>query len=154
MKEQDIQLKFQSFMQTYASLEIDSSWDKVSLKFRNFWKDKIMNNPEAELSEVEMDEIIRILDRNAKGHIKEDLSVAKVMIPQGVWYRLFRELKSNEILRTKLNKILCEQEDNLLISEIDDLYSFNELVRNSLTEKVEMQLIHYYLLSIQRNIFL
>jgi len=39
--------------------------------------------------------IIRILDRNGKGNTKNSEAVAKAMIPQGAWRRMFNEFHSN-----------------------------------------------------------
>ena len=46
--------------------------------------------------------IIRILDRNGKGNTKNSEAVAKAMIPQGAWRRMFNEFHSNRELASRL----------------------------------------------------
>jgi hypothetical protein len=44
------------------------AWDDYSRRFQAFWKEKILNPQVKELNDAEIDDIIRILDRNAKGN--------------------------------------------------------------------------------------
>ena len=76
-----------------------------------------------ELSEEEMQPVIRILDSRGKGI--RGSGVEPVCMPMGItqfrWYRLFREIKSDSLLKellTKLFKSNSNTEQTGLINEI------------------------------------
>ncbi len=94
-----------------------------------------MQKTSPELNDEEIDDIVRILDKNAKGNTKVDIAVARAMIPQGAWRRLFRELRQNNDLKEVINNILNEKDQDRLIEEIDRLYRINESKNNYLTGK-------------------
>jgi len=50
------------------------------------------------INESEIDQIIKIFDRHAKVNTKKDEAAANVMISQGVWRRMFKEIKENKNL--------------------------------------------------------
>jgi hypothetical protein len=89
MNPQEISKLFDAFIERYNREEKDAIWQSQSQRFRDFWNQRIMAGGKEELSEAETDEIIRILDRNGKGNTAMSEAVARVMIPQGAWRRMF-----------------------------------------------------------------
>jgi hypothetical protein len=73
----DFTKPFAAFLENYDADKKNAIWTAQSQKFRAFWTDRIMNGPEAELDDPEIDEIVRILDRHGKGNTKESEAVAK-----------------------------------------------------------------------------
>ncbi len=123
---------FNEFLKNYDAESKDSLWLEQSLQFRNFWQDKILPHSKEDLNDTETDEIIKILDRNGRGNTKESEAVAKAMIAQGAWRRMFNELKNKQPLHECLDKIFKSSgtEREKLINE---LYKLNEGNRNNLT---------------------
>ena len=104
-----------------------------SQKFRNFWTDRIMNRPDGELDDPEIDEIVRILDRNGKGNTKDSEAVARAMIAQGAWRRMFNEIKAKKPLAKALNDVLRETDADKRAAAIAKVYELNHGRRNNLT---------------------
>ena len=101
----ELHLKFKRFLEERDYNKFDSIWEKQSARFREFWKEKIMDDGASDLTDSEIDEIVLILDKNAKGSNKDTVAVAKIMIPQGVWRRLFKEIQSKKKVERTI--ILC-----------------------------------------------
>ncbi len=78
---------------------------------------------------------MRILDRHGKGNTKPSEAVARAMIPQGVWRRMFNQIKKNSKLAGILNEIFLEQDRAKRAASIDQLYKVNEKNKNNLTGK-------------------
>lgn len=135
MNSEDLKKIFDDFRKTYNEEDKIAIWKGHNQTFRDFWNNKILNPQLEELNESEVDQIIRILDRNAKGNTRRDEAVAKAMIPQGVWRRMFREIKVDKRLQGLLNDIFNAPYDNKQAQLIDELYKFNEGRKNSLTGK-------------------
>jgi hypothetical protein len=57
------------FLAEYDEEKKDKIWNEHSNLFRNFWQQRIMNGTE-ELQDSEIDQVVRILDRNGKGNTK------------------------------------------------------------------------------------
>jgi hypothetical protein len=125
--------KYKSYLKEIDVEEVESVWEGKSIVFRDFWKNKILNNKRPSLTDAETDEIVLILDKNAKGSTKDTIAVARVMIPQGVWRRLFKEIQSDKDLHELLYGILTTDDDNNQIDLINKLYEFNKGRKNSLT---------------------
>ena len=92
----ELYLKFKNFLNEIEAEKIELTWERQSSIFQNFWKDKILNEDYPPIADSEIDEIVLILDKNAKGSTKETIAVAKAMIPQGVWRRLFKEIQNKK----------------------------------------------------------
>ena len=73
------------------------------------------------------------MDRNGKGNTGDVEAVAKAMIPQGAWRRLFNEIKRDKDLRKVINDIFNSTNDQAEL--IDRLYQLNEGRKNNLTGK-------------------
>lgn len=114
--------------------KFDSIWKKQSSFFRDFWKTKIMDKYPP-LTDAEIDEVVLIFDKNAKGSTKDTIAIARIMISQGVWRRLFKEIQKNKTLKDSINSILTEEDENKQIDHINELYKLNEGQKNSLTGK-------------------
>src|SRR5215813_13397697 len=106
MNPQEITKLFQTFTERYKTEEKVAIWRSQSQRFRDFWNQRIMSGRKDELSDAELDEIIRILDRNGKGNNATSEAVSRVMIPQGAWRRMFNHIKSEPPLAKALNDVL------------------------------------------------
>jgi Cdc6-like AAA superfamily ATPase len=135
MKLEKIRNLFEEFIKNYDEKTKTDIWQRNSKAFWDFWKSRILNESVTELREQEIDQIIRILDIHAKGRTKDDEAVARTMIRQNLWHRMFKEIKDNNKLHDLLNKIFLENEDNQRAILIDELYRINEGKKNGLTGK-------------------
>ena len=133
MKKEDVVRLFNDFKASYDEETADIIWSEHNKAFNDYWKDKILDDSVRELNEAELDQVIRILDRNAKGNRKGDEAVARAMVSQGTWRRMFREIKGNNKLRSLINGIFCEKDELKRMALIDDLYKLNEGRKNGLT---------------------
>ena len=122
MEKQDIGTIFSSFMNNYPEEQKNKIWEDQSLKFRNFWDDRIMNSSSPELSDDDIDEIIRILDSHGKGNTRTSEAIAGVMIPQGAFRRMFKQIRSRRDIAACLDKIFKAKTAEERISNIDLLY--------------------------------
>lgn len=134
MEKEEILEHFSNFIEGRNIEETESIWSEKSKRFCSFWHNKILNEKETSLNEAEVDQIIRILDKKAKGSTKSDQAVAVVMIPQGVWRRMFNEIKQSKNLRNLLTQIF-ESAGEDIVPLIDKLYDINKGAKNSLTGK-------------------
>jgi hypothetical protein len=125
MQKEEILNYFNDFVSNYDQETRDLIWEKQSQIFKNFWKNRILNKKVKELSDIEIDEIIRILDRQGRGNTAEDEAVARVMIAQGAWRRMFNGFKEDSRLAGHLSLILIEKDDSEKINEINRLYKYN-----------------------------
>ena len=89
MESNEVLKRFKDFQAQYPEEEKDAIWKSHSARFRDFWTQRIVDQKSLVASEVEVDQVVRILDRNGKGNKKTDEAVARAMTPQGVWRRLF-----------------------------------------------------------------
>ena len=135
MKEEEIKTLYNEFLSNYNAEEIDSVWKKQSSRFREFWNEKIINSNCKNLSDGEIDEVVRFLDRNAKGNTKGSQSTAKAMIPQGAWRRMFNEINIDPSLSKVMTEIFLEVTPDKKSVLIDQLYKLNEGHKNNLTGK-------------------
>ncbi|MBI4669270.1 MAG: hypothetical protein HY747_08800 [Elusimicrobia bacterium] len=135
METTEILRRFKEFLVNYPEDECDAIWQKQSNFFREFWAKRIMDTKSPDPNEAEIDQIVKILDRNAKGNTRRDEAVARVMVPQGVWRRMFRELRHERTLSGLLNDTLLSTDEQEKVRLIDDLHKKNEGKKNSLTGK-------------------
>lgn len=131
----EISSLFTDFLRNYDVEAKDALWQRQSKKFRDFWSLKVMGSSSDELPDSDIDEIVRILDRNGKGNTKSSEAVARVMIPQGAWRRMFNEIKHSSTLSRLLDSLLREPEGAKRAGYIDQLYKINEKNKNNLTGK-------------------
>jgi hypothetical protein len=123
---------FDQFSSQYDSVHKAEVWKNQSEIFKRFWNDKILN-PTSELTVEDTDRIIRLLDIKARGHQKTDEAVALTFIRQGVWERLFDQLRNKKDIQQTLNQIFAETDDDRLIELLDRLKQENQNNGNGLT---------------------
>lgn len=133
MEQVEILDNWKKFSEEYNFNLKEKIWEEKQNEFSAFWNMRIMDEASPELKEEEIDKIIQILDRNGKGNTKEHEAVAKAMIAQGAWRRMFLEIRENKKLKDTLNKIFTSEGDRIIESEIDNLYKINEGKKNFLT---------------------
>ena len=85
------------------------------------------------LSDDDCDAIIRILDTNGKGNTKGCEAVARAMVAQGAWRRIFNGFRTDKALAEQVDLILKEQHPEKRAVLIDELYERNKQKRNNLT---------------------
>lgn len=133
MQTEELKKLFEEFSRTYDQRKSQAIWEKQSGQFREFWKKRILEG-KGDLTEEEMQPIIRLLDSRAKG-IK-DSGVEPACLPGGItqkrWYRLFRELKSDDKLKKLMDKLFNTKSDDEEMKIIDEIY---ECYNNALTHK-------------------
>jgi len=129
----DISPLIRQFLATYDKEEKDQIWKEQSKRVHDFLNNRVMSNSLGDIPDSECDEIIRILDRNGKGNIKDSEAVAKAMVPQGAWRRMFNEFHTNKELGSLIINVLNEEDSEQKIKLIDTLYEVNEGQRNNLT---------------------
>jgi len=133
MQTEEIKKLFEEFTRTYDQKKSQTIWEKQSKQFREFWQKRIMVN-QGDLTEEEMQPIIRILDSHGKGI--RGSGVEPVCMPLGItqnrWYRIFREIKNDVKLKSLMNKLFNTKSDQEQIKIIKEIY---ECYHNALTHK-------------------
>lgn len=133
------EMNFSSFLPEfdgiYDSAHKQKAWSEQSTKFREFWSNRVMGADSDPISDEDCDKVIKILDRNGKGNNKDTEAIARAMVSQGAWRRLFNELHKNRKLGGVVNRILTEQDPNLKAQYIDELYGMEEAQKIYLTGK-------------------
>ena len=133
------EMNFTSFLpefnEIYDSDKKEKAWTELSAQFREFWANRVMGSDADPISDEDCDKVIKILDRNGKGNNKETEAIARAMVSQGAWRRLFNELHKNRKLGGAVNKILIEQDPKLKAQYIDELYGMEEAQKIYLTGK-------------------
>jgi len=133
METEGMEKLFEDFVKTYNQEKSQGIWERQSRQFRKFWQDKILSE-KGDLSEEEMQPVIRILDSRAKG-IKGS-GIEPACLPGGItqnrWYRLFRDLKNDDKLKSLMDKLFNAESDGEEIKIINEIY---ESYNNTLTHK-------------------
>jgi Holliday junction resolvase-like predicted endonuclease len=132
MESSVIKSLFDQFSSQYDWAHKAEVWKNQSETFKRFWNDKILN-PTSELTVEDTDRIIRLLDIKARGHQKTDEAVALTFIRQGLWERLFDQLRNKKNIQQTLNQIFAETDDARLIELLDRLKQENQNNGNGLT---------------------
>lgn len=127
-------ITFELFREFSENCSEKNVWPEYQSIFHDFWKNKILNE-NTTLDDADIDPIIRMLDKNGKGNTKGSIVVAKASIRMGMWYRAFRSLKKNRVLKEKFNQILNSEDDGQLISLLDEFENINKDNNNGLTGK-------------------
>lgn len=133
------EVNFSSFLPEfdgfYDAPKKEKIWADLSNQFREFWSSRVMGADSSPISDEDCDKIIKILDRNGKGNNKDTEAIARAMVSQGAWRRLFNELHRNKKLGNAVNKILVEQNPKVKAQYIDELYAMEEAQKIYLTGK-------------------
>lgn len=131
MNKTELATRFSEFLSRYDEENKNNIWRQQSQKFKTFWETRILLG--AALEDYEVDEIVRILDRHGRGCTKNNETVANVMISQGMFQRMFRDIKKSEHLKKHLDTIFKTTSDEERIKAIDGLYKANVGGKNCLT---------------------
>lgn len=123
------------FQGIYNSEKKQNDWANLSKQFRDFWQFRIMASDSETISDDDCDKIIKILDRNGKGNTKDTEAIARAMVSQGAWRRLFNELHKNKKLGNAVNNILVEKDLKVKANFIDELYDLDDAQKIYLTGK-------------------
>lgn len=126
MEKQQLQQLFKAFLSKYDAESKDSIWAKQGQQFKDFWNKRIVSDDRSEPEDAEIDQIVRILDRNAKGNTRESEAVARTMITQGAWRRMFRGIKRKNEFSKVLDEIFLERDIEAKSGLINKLYKLNE----------------------------
>ena len=133
------EVNFSSFLTEfdglYDSAKKQKVWADLSAEFREFWSGRVMGADANLISDEDCDKIIKIIDSNGKGNNKDTESIARAMVSQGSWRRLFNELHKNRKLGGVVNKILTEKDPKIKAQHIVELYGMEEAQRIYLTGK-------------------
>lgn len=122
------------FLAGYDQGRVDEIWRVQSSKFRDFWSKRVMGPAGGLISDDVCDQFIAILDRNGKGNRKGCEAVARVMVPQGAWRKLFNEFHSgNRELGEAVDKIFSAPEPSARAAAVDAVYKLNADLKNNLT---------------------
>lgn len=125
--------KYAEFLETYNLEAKDEAWKQKSAEFRLFWEDTILPDTKESIDDSAIDAIVRILDRYGRGNTKDSLSVAKAMIPQGAWRRLFNDLHQTKELKTAINDLFKANRSEEVSALIDKIFKINSKFKNNLT---------------------
>ena len=133
------EINFPAFLPEFEAIyDVDKKkavWSDQSAQFREFWASRVMGNDSNPISDEDCDKVIKILDRNGKGNNKDTEAIARAMVSQGAWRRLFNELHTNRKLGSVVNEILTEQDPLAKAKYIDELYGMEEAQKIYLTGK-------------------
>ena len=123
------------YLESYNAPAKDAIWQQHSATFRRFWSEQVLAQEKGAIPDDACDVIIRILDRHGKGNTRDSEAVARVMVPQGVWRRIFNSIHSDRDLARLIDSIFTAEEPGRRATLIDELYRTNEGKKNSLTGK-------------------
>lgn len=143
---------FNLFFDQYDSTLKERYWQGKRDIFYDFWVRKIKNK-EYKLLVEDTNEIVRIIDVNARGQKGEREAIAKTNIYQNHWEKAFKDLKNNLELQLAFDKILYANSDDNLAEMIDDLLLINKNNRNGINGP-EMIMINCFLFLKDYNRFL
>lgn len=122
-------IKFSTFVtefeRGYDSAAKETVWTTLSNQFRDFWTDRVMAAGTEPISDEDCDKVIKILDRSGKGNTKDSEAIARAMVSQGAWRRLFNELHINKQLGAAVDRVLREVDESLRAKYIDEVYSMD-----------------------------
>ncbi|MDO9580938.1 MAG: hypothetical protein Q7J06_10310, partial [Bacteroidales bacterium] len=139
MTKEEITKLFNDFRAEFNFEKKENIWRKQSEEFRQFWCGKVLNGNYPELSEADMDYVIRFFDCKAKGakEFRENGGehAARAGIYQGMWYRALKGLKNKQDIREILNHIFDAKDDGLKIDLVNKLEKVNQKNKNGLTGK-------------------
>ena len=94
------------FLSIYDAKAKDEIWKNLSAIVREFWNSRVMSSDSAPISDEDCDRVIMILDRSGKGNTPSSEAIARVMIAQGAWRRMFNLFHTDKELGFAVNSIL------------------------------------------------
>jgi len=130
---------FNNFCAEYDFEKHEQVWKNQSKEFRQFWHRKILDDNYPELSEADMDCVIKFFDRTFKGskEFRENGGecVASANIRRRMWYKALQGLKNTQDIREIVHQIFMTENDNLKINLVNKLEKVNQKNKNCLTGK-------------------
>jgi HNH endonuclease len=123
------------FRESYDAPAKDAIWQQHSAKFRRFWFDKVLAKGTGAIRDDACDEVIRFLDHTGKGKTKGDEAVAKTMVTQGQWRKLFNILHADDHLASLVDSSLKEVDLERKADFLDKLDAANNGKKNRLTDE-------------------
>lgn len=133
MEKNEVVKLFNKYKENYDVDHYRQIWAEQSLIFQNFWNGKIFGEEDA-IPETDYDPIIKLIDVKARGFNRAtDEAIARVTLPQGTWYRIFNDLKSQKEIRTILDKIFKTGEESSRIDLVNQLDQANKKNKNGLS---------------------
>ncbi|MBN1182282.1 MAG: hypothetical protein JXB49_08350 [Bacteroidales bacterium] len=126
MNNQDLKELFNSFLINYQEGVKNKIWEEQSLRFRKFWNERIIKASDMELTDDELDAVIKILDSHGKGNTKDTEAIASLLIPQVKSRTIFRELRKDKTLSACIDIILKTNSSEERRIKIDELYELNQ----------------------------
>lgn len=129
----DLKNKFDSYLKSANTRELETIWSKRSKEFIDLWNTMIMDDTHPPITDAEIDEMVLILDKKAKGSTKETYAVANTWIWQGTWRRLFKDIQKIKELKLLLNQIFTSKNTENELILIDKLFKANQERKNGLT---------------------
>lgn len=121
------------FLSIYDAKAKDEIWKNLSAIVREFWNSRVMSPDSAPISDEDCDRVIMILDRSGKGNTPSSEAIARVMIAQGAWRRMFNLFHTDKELGFAVNSILVAASADERIKAIDHLYEINKGRKNYVT---------------------
>ena len=137
----DISALVRRFLSGYDESAKDEVWRGLSQRFRTFWRERVLADDSRPISDADCDEVIRILDRNGKGNTKDSEAVAKAMVPQGAWRRMFNEFHTNKSLATPVSYTHLDVYKRQIREDVFGQFS-NEIKVAALDKHWGLSLIH------------
>lgn len=107
-------------------------WKNHRKIFQDIWNDKILSGT---AERIDFDDLVFIIDSNARNSTKNDEAVAKTYLRYSIWYKFFNDLNDKPELREKIDSILKTDREEEIVKSIDKLYEYNKNNKNGLTTK-------------------
>ena len=102
-------------------------WSRQSEFFRDFWNKKILDS-NYEITNNDIEEIVRILDTNARGNSRA-IAVASLYLRQNMQEDLLRNIKNDHEKIRILNKFFLANDYTEKIKAIDELFIYERNTR-------------------------
>jgi hypothetical protein len=132
MKEEKIKNLFEQFVNTYDQERSRVTWQNQGRIFREFWREKIIDDQSQMDIPEDLIPIVQILDVRGEGRKKNEErfeGVAYTNVFKNTWYTIFSELKKDEEKKYLLNEIFNTYDKDGIASFIDKLYESNQANR-------------------------
>ncbi len=121
-----------TFFEQYNLNEKIVTWTSHCKTFREIWEKKFSKG---KANKQYFDDLVFIIDCNARGSTKQDEAVARTYIRYPIWYKLFDDLNTKKELCNSINDLFNINEQMERIEKINEIYKMNENNKNGLTTK-------------------
>jgi len=124
--------ELQVFYEEYDFNSKIHTWKENSNTFTEIWKNKFIIG---KANKQDFDELVFIIDSNARGSTKADEAVARTYIRYPIWYKMFSDLNEKKELRNSIHELFELEINKEKIIKINEIYKLNEINKNGLTTK-------------------